>query len=151
MSTQIIRPPAFQRPSGRMYLFAVQNNIADGSWVDIVLNAVSADFKDGIEDIANHRIVVDVAGFYFVNGQISLKEAPVNIQYSVRITKNAAAICLAVLHNRDLLILRRNFSNIIYCSAGDIFEMSVYSADATNATDIQGGENETYLAVQRVR
>ena len=53
---EIIQPPAFQRPTGKLVLDSSQLNLVDGALTQVELDEIPAGYTDGIEDIINFRI-----------------------------------------------------------------------------------------------
>jgi len=153
MNTQIIRPPAFQRPSGKLYLTGDQLNLVDTVWTLVELNTIFGHYTDGIENVATHRITPGVAGFYSIVGQVFFKNLLGDRIYGAAIR----------ISNVDVSIFHQNTgpsgtSCSALCnlpneklSAVDYIELFAASFSGINTVDIAEGLAYTYLSVQRVR
>jgi len=153
MSTQIIRPPAFQKPSGMMYLSADQLNLLDNTETLVELNTIWAGFNDAIENIVTHRITPGKAGFYSIVGQVRFKSVVADKSYHALIRRNTAAIIQNnASHSSDVLGLTAvcvvpNW----YLAADDYIELYAVSNAGVDTVDIDSAELRTFLAIQRVR
>lgn len=149
----IITPaPAYQKPSGKLYLSADQLNLVNNTWTLVELDAIGAGFADGIENTGTHRITLVVPGFYTLLGQVTFKNAVVDCSYDARLYLNGST----------LLLLNYNFSGRdglysvpVSCpykfNATDYVELWARSISGGDTVDIAGGVAFTFLSVQRVR
>jgi len=153
MSTRIIRPPAFQKPSGMMYLVGDQLNLVDNQETLVELNTIRVDFNDAIENIVTHRITPGKSGFYSIVGQVRFKSVVADKSYHALIRRNTVAIVQNnAFHSSNALGLTAvcivpNW----YLEADDYIELYAVSNAGVDTVDIDGCELRTFLAVQRVR
>jgi len=151
MNTQIIRPPAFQRPSGELYLSGSdQLNLADGVKTLVEINTVPLDSIDGIEDKALHRIKPGVAGRYSVVGQVQFTNVVSNKSYLAEIKHNGIVVGRKNVHSSNtddisatVIIPSIHTNEILY------FELMATSNAGVDTVDIK--TLNTRLEVQRVR
>ena len=152
MNTQIIRPPGYQKPSGR-YLSANFLNQANDSYILVPVDSIQSDYTDGIENITTHRITPGVAGFYNIKGQIRYINAYINNAYYRAAIKLSGAII-------DIFELNSPLSTEVSCpvnlinrhfSVTDYLEIYLFKHGDTTAADVSGGSQNTYLELQRVR
>ena len=157
MNTQIIRPPTYQRPNGKLYLSAQQENIVNVTWTLVELNqimgGVPPDFKDGIEDIVNHRIKPGMSGFYTVFGQAVFNNIVLNKSYNVAVCKNG--VQNVIISNKQSSIVDFLYvpcSDIIFIDEDDYLDLRVKHTAGVDTVDISNGTGtDTRLTVQRVR
>ena len=152
MTTRIIQAPAYQKPSGKLYLSAEQFNLANGIWTKVELDAIAAGFTDGIEDTTNHRIKPGFAGWYNIIGLVMFHNPVAAARYYTRIWANGTTA------------LAQNYS---WCGGGDLFSVPVDTLVKLTATDYielwaesHSGDDtvdiwysceNTFLSIQRVR
>jgi len=152
MTTEIRPPAAHQRPSGKMYLSADQLNLVSAVWTVVELNTISANFGDGIEDTAGHRITPGVAGFYDVKGQVAFKNVIADKSYYASVRINGVTYKGVVY---DQAAIAANLTvpvNLhLYLSDTDYLELLAISIAGVNTVDVYAGETRTFLSVQRVR
>ena len=152
MTTEIRPPAAHQKPSGRMYRAAPQDNIVSGAWTLVGLDAISAGFTDGIEDVVTRRITPGVAGFYIVTGQVCFDDVVADRLYEVGLKINGATfIAVAMLHAAIADYLSVNCTDLLYLSATDYVELMARHVAGVDTVDIWRGTYNTFLCVQRVR
>jgi hypothetical protein len=156
MNTQIIRPPAFQRPSGYMYA-DVQQTVNSDVNTKVAFNKVLSNFSDGIEDVSNDRIVVGKAGVYSVFGQVCIEDFEVvaNKLYSISVRLSGSGVYPLHKYNQTAFAdhYKIDISGLVYLSAVDYMEL--YFKHNTGAAifiscAVSIGA-DTYFSVQRVR
>ncbi|MBE3087678.1 MAG: hypothetical protein IMZ71_00955 [Chloroflexi bacterium] len=112
-------------------------------------------FTDGIEDAANNRIKPGVAGFYAITGQVTFSNTLANKRYAVYLINSAyplAYACKNYVHAcLDSEITGRCCLPCIYLSAQDYVTLWAVSMQGDNTCSVEGSEEKTFLAVQRVR
>ena len=151
MNTQIIRAPAFQRPSGKLYLAAAQFNLINTIPTLVLLDSIGAGYKDGIENTVTHRITPGVAGFYSIKGKILLNSVQLSAVFSAFIYINGVNRDTNHFSAAQLGLLTLPCGMDIYLSAIDYVELWVTSVNGDNTADIVAGVETTFLSVQRVR
>jgi len=153
MHTQVIYAPAFQKPSGGLYLNSAQDNISSGVETLVNLDGIFSGFVDGIENVITHRIVVNRSGFYFVIGSISYKSPSVVADkvYECRVRLNGNVISCGALHSSNTTVITAKVQRLIYCLAGDYFDLAAFQVTGVNTVDLLDGYRYTHLFVQRVR
>jgi len=154
MNTQIIRPPARQRPSGYLYLNSVQTNLVDGTPEIVELDTVTSDFFDGIENILTHRITPGIAGYYSIVGNVRFEQLVGDKCYKAEIkvsgnTKDETIIYVGT-GGVGKSIGARCVIPTLHFSATDYVELWATSFADVNTVDISSAIN-TFLSVQRVR
>lgn len=153
MNTQIILPPAYQKPTGRLYLQGDQDNIASGVSTKVEINYVSAEYVDGIEDGVNHRITPGVPGFYTIQGQIVFEEVVADKQYIANIYVNGSPdFSKSYAHSSNVgdISASVNIASV-WLSATDYMELYGEHNAGVGTVDFAGGRHNTFLIVQRVR
>ena len=154
MKSGIIQPPAFQRPSGKLFLGTQQNNLVHGDDTLVLLDTISANFKDGIEDVATHRITPGVAGWYSIVGQVEFESLSMvaDARFGVNIRVSG------VLANENWV--HSSIANTVtgvcllpcyYLTPADYVELHARSYAGVDTVDISSNELSTFLALQRVR
>jgi len=148
MNTQIIRPPAFQRPSGKM-TGPGQLNLANSVPTKMLLDTTPAEYTDNISDPVNHRILPGVAGFYHIVGAVLFYNTITDAIYCARLYVSGVEVCSdwrhAAVSNRNLNC-QCDLPNQ-YLSATQYVELFAISWSGDNWVDI----HNSWLAVQRVR
>ena len=152
MHTQIIRPPAFQKPSGKLVLSSNQNNLVDGVLTLAELDTIPSGYTDGIEDVANYKITPGMAGYYLIAASVYLSSVVADKMYVAYIYKSGSGIAGNILHSKlaEPLI----FPMLVPCqylSATDYLQLWVKSESGDNTVDISAIQEYTYLSVQRIR
>lgn len=152
MTTIITPAPAYQKPSGKLYLSADQLNLVSGEWTLIELDTISANFTDGIEDTTNHRITPGQAGFYDIKGQAYLSQIIAGKRYQLAILVNGTIYKYYTelpggLTNYLTLLVAAHF----YLAAADYLELVILSIAGVDTVDLLGSEPYTFMSVQRVR
>lgn len=155
MHTQIIRPPAFQRPSGKLYLSADQLNLVNTIATLVELDTIPTEYKDGIEDTTLHFLKPLRAGFYNVVGQIYFSACIADKTYYAMLrlsggtfisdvpvhTGNQAGNCVSA----KCCLPNQYFSNT------DYVQLYGQSFAGVDTVDIDHDVSRTFLALQRVR
>jgi len=152
MTTEIRPPAAHQKPSGGMYLSVEQSNLIHNTWTFVELDAISAGFTDGIEDVVNHKLTPGAAGFYIVIAQVCLLNliADKNYRVTIRIS-DATSVADSYAHASTEEYLTIACAALLYLSATDYVQMGVVSMAGVNTVDVLGNPRYTFLSVQRVR
>lgn len=145
-----------QTPSGRIYLETSQQNIADGLFVKILFDSISAGFADGIEDVVNHRILPGVAGWYQFNAYLELESLIDTKKYSIHVTRSGILVAHAeyispVTGTSTAYHISLGVSDVVKLTALQYLEVGIYHNDATEILDVLGEEEGSFLSVQRVR
>lgn len=153
MGTRTIRPPAFQKPSGMMYLSADQLNLVTDTETLVELDAIQAGFNDAIENVATHRITPGPAGFYSMVGQVRFDNVVALKDYHAEIRLNGAG---AIQNNVSHASTTKPVTAICvvpnwYLAADDYIELWAEANADVNTVDIDATELRTFLAIQRVR
>jgi len=149
----LIQPPAFQRPSSKLYLGSNQNDLVSGAPVLVTLDTKPAAYIDGIENVATHRITPGRPGFYAIVGSVFFVNVIASKVYHTLIKINGATfIAESVSH----AVIVDDVSALCcvpnqYLAATDYIELYAMSEAGVNTVDVYGSEDRTYLAVQRVR
>jgi hypothetical protein len=153
MRSGIIQLPAFQRPSGYLYLDATQYDIVDSTPTRVALNTIHALFVDGIENIATYRITPGRAGFYQVNAQATFVNLIANKAYKIEVRLNSMTpIISTIKHASFVSVLDVNCSCVVYLTAAQWLDLWVCHDAGVNTIDIAGTDQWiTFLNVQRVR
>jgi hypothetical protein len=155
MHTQIIRPPAFQRPSGKLYLSAEQVNLVNSSLTLVELDTIPAAYKDGIENTSLHRITPGKAGFYCIVGQVYFWSCVADKSYFSLIRISGGAIVSDVSSHTgnqpgNAVTAKCSLPNQ-YLSKTDYVQLYAQSFAGVDTVDINPEESRTFLALQRVR
>ena len=143
---------SLQKPTGGMYLSVEQSNLVHNVWTFVELDAISAGFTDGIEDIVNHKITPGVAGYYLIIAQLCLLRliADKNYRLTIRIS-DATSIADSYVHSSVVDSLSINCTTIVYLGAADYVQIGVTSMAGVDTVDILANPRYTFLRVQRVR
>ena len=152
MSTIITPAPAYQKPSGKLYLSVSQLNLVNNTLTLVELNSIYTGFTDGIEDTTLHRITPGCAGFYFINGQATFMNvvAAKNYEAAIRVSGVSwVSFCYGWAGGGTLFSVP--VSSLVKLSATDYIELWVRSQSGDNTVDLSGVRYRTYLSVQRVR
>ena len=149
---EIIQPPAFQRPSGKLYLSAPQLNLIDMMPIKVLFDAIAPNYADGIEDLVNNRITITLPGFYDVVAHAILNEVIADKAYAILIYLNGLAAQHDLKHSSNVNFLGLGYSLPCYLDTGDFLEVFITSYAGADTVDVYGGVPiQTFLAVQRVR
>jgi len=152
MTTRITPAPAYQRPTGKLYLSANQLNLVSGVITLVELDAISANFTDGIEDTANHKITPGIAGFYDVKGQVTFTSVIADKIYNVYLRLNGVTTKVGLYrHSSIAAFLTISCTVLLYLSATDYLTLFARSNAGVDTVDVLGQEIYTFLSVQRVR
>ena len=150
MNTQIIRPPAFQKPSGKLVLNSNQLNIADNTATLVELDTIPSEYKDGIENTVTHRITPGRPGFYSIVGVIEFLSVIADKNYQAGVYVSGACINRHVVHSGVAYVIGALCSvPCHYLSAVDFVDLYAYHEAGAGTIDISAFY--TYLSVQRVR
>ena len=152
MQTQIITPPAFQRPSGKLYLGTAQLDLSSAVPTLVELDTVPAEYKNGIENIVTHRIVPGRAGFYSISAQVSFNQVVADKHYGADL--RISGVTKSLNYNHASLAIRIAAICSLPCqyiTANDYIELFAVSFADVDTVDLFGEEKMTYLMVQRVR
>lgn len=154
MNTQIIRPPARQKPSGKLFLDSGQLNLVDGVVTNVSLDHIGSNFTDGIENTGTYKITPGIAGLYYVSGQVTFENVVADKYYYAMIKKaNGPAVYIAFAqgHSSNTEYLAVPTSTIAYLTETDFLQLVACSHSGDNTVDIKAGEYFTNLMAQRVR
>ena len=151
MNTQIIRPPAFQRPSGKLYLANAQLDLINTVPTLVIFDAIGSGYKDGIENTVTHRITPGVAGFYSMKSIVLLSAVLIDKYFTTEIRISGVS--------RGQMTVQTCFNGLIsiptltdfYFTAADFVELWVTSQNGNHEVDIVAGVESSFLSVQRVR
>lgn len=152
MTTIITPAPAFQKPSGKMYLDAHQLNLVDAASTLVELNHVSNGFADGIESTALHRITPGQAGYYIVKGMVTFMYIVANCNYAAGFRINSVT-----WHSYNIgwpsggVVYCVPVGDLVKLTATDYVELWARSYSGDDTVDIYRGLMRTFLSVQRVR
>ena len=147
MHTQIIRPPAFQRPSGGMYVTGI-TDLTNGSYVLMTFDTIISGFNDGIEDVVNHWIKPGVAGYYSIAARISFQNVVADKTYIGDLRVSGVSKETAYWHAATTTFLGgRIVVPVFYLTATDYLTLYAMSNSGDNTVDV----NKAKLWVQRVR
>ena len=152
MGQGIIQPPAFQRPSGKLYLANAQINLVNAAPTRVLFDTIPAEYTDGIEDVGQHEIVAPSTGYYSIAGQVMFENVIADKGYSARIYVDGVSVCANFVHAS--LVLEVAAPVVLpghYVLAGETIRLYAVSYAGVDTVDIQTGQTNTYLAVQRVR
>lgn len=142
-----------QTPNGRMYLELTQEDIPDLSSIQVLLETVSANFTDGIEDIANHWIKPLVAGWYEFHASLYLEHLVDTKRYELHVCRSPGDVLIAqdFRHAATNNQMTLNVSDVCYLTALQYLDVHIYHNDATESLHILGVDVGSFLSVQRVR
>jgi len=153
MGQGIELPPAFQRPSGKLYLANNQLNLVSTVCTLVDLDTIPADFTDGIENTGTHRITPGYGGFYAITGQVTFEAVVADKDYEARVRLNGGGyICRNVSHASKAGSLSVPVSlSCQLMTVADYIELWAQSDAGVDTVDINISEVFTFLALQRVR
>ena len=152
MVQEVHGPPAFQRPSGFLFLEAQQDNLVDGVETLVILTGIPIAFTDGIEDTVNHRIITGIAGFYAIAGQVEFTEVVADKDYIVIFKLNAVVLKEAYVHSSLAANITASFScPVMWVDAVEHLELFAISNAGVDTVDITHLGRNTFLTAQRVR
>lgn len=152
MNTIITPAPAYQKPSGKLYLASTQLDLVNGIWTKVLLETIGANFTDGIEDTVNHRITPGRGGFYDIKGQVTF----------TNIVTPRLYIAALKISGTDLICINDGSASagdhysvpvghLIKLSVTDYIELHAMSVSGDNTVDVRAGSAYTFLSIQRVR
>lgn len=140
------------RPSGWLYLNTHQSDIATATWTIALLDAIGADFADGIEDTVNHKISPGVAGLYQIYGYGRFNQIVADKPYAIRLLLNGSTYLRERwLHGAVVNYLGLDAQIERWLSATDYVQLQVYHEAGVGTVDLYAGIHLTGLVVQRVR
>lgn len=153
MNTQIILPPAYQRPNGKLYLSSTQLNLVNATNTLVELDTIPAAYKDGIENGVIHGIK-PTKGFYSIVGKVNFLFCVADKEYTTRIEiTGIGVICKAVLQSSHAgsTISPLCCLPCHYLDGDTTVYLYARSDSGDDTVDIDEGEEDTFLSVQRVR
>ena len=153
MGVCIISQPNFQRPSGKLYLLTPMTNLINNTATRVLLDTIPPDFKDGIEDIVNHRITPGKAGLYLVNSRAYFDLAAADTVYKIEVRENGNVISSdhqqCSIANGEVTC-EINF--LCHLAHDSYLELWATSVSGNDDVGLHGGPIQvTALSVQRVR
>jgi len=152
MTTRITPAPAYQRPSGKLYLGSDQLNLVHDTATLVELDTIASGFTDGIEDTANHKITPGVAGFYLITAQVRFMNLVAEKTYKAGIVVNAASYyCHNITWAGGGVYLTMPLAALVKLTATDYVRLFAESESGDDTVDIGGSQWATFLSVQRVR
>ena len=152
MCNEISLPQAYQRPSGKMYLNVLQQNLEHGAVTLVLLDTIPANYVDGIENTGTHRITPGIPGYYSIVGQITFSQPTVNTSYQCTIKVSGVSVVMDTKHSSQAYDLTvKCVLPCHYLSEIDFVELYATSRSGDNTVDILNSEVQTFLSVQRVR
>ena len=150
MGAHLTQPHLASRPNGKLWLDNAQNDLVHAAVTRVNLNAVSADFTDGIENIINHRITPVVPGLYQISAQACFVNCVSNKDYEIFIRINGFTRyeTLVPLNSAgDRISIACSFP---YYLNDDYVELFVRSMAGVDTVDLANFEQDTFLAVTRL-
>jgi len=145
-------------PSGRMYLQGLQDNIVSGAPTRVALNAIDADFTDGIEDVVNHWILPGVDGLYQFNASLFWDTTLDDNHYDLSVhsgrtgSENIRAKAIVTgCTNIGGLEVSVNISGLVWMDNLDHIFILGHHLDGTNNPDFVSTSPKTFLSLHRVR
>ena len=134
-----------------MYLSANQLNLVSGVITVVEVDTIPAEYVDGIENEVTYRITPEVAGFYSVDGVITLANVIATKDYTGYLYISNVARDINEQHSAiNLPVTMKLFMNSVYFSITDYVDLRVKSGAGVDTVDISAGY-KTSLTVQRVR
>jgi len=141
-----------QIPSGKLYLSSDQLNLVSGAATDVELDTIADGFTDGVEDTVNHRITPGVAGFYDLKGMVTFKNVVADKSYYTIIKHSVSGTLVTVKghasRSEDLSVPATVH---VYLPADGYLTLQAISYAVVDTVDINSGERQTFLSIQRVR
>jgi len=142
-----------QGPSGKMVKNADQDSLQSGVETLVTFETIPAEYTDGIEDLANNRFVIPIAGYYSIVGSIRLDNILVEYaEFSSIIKVNTTKVCTyfaQIVINKPITCLC--VLPCQYLAVNDIVRLYAKQTAVEDDVDIIGDIWSTFLAVQRVR
>lgn len=147
MNTQIIRAPAFQRPSGKM-IGPAQSSLATGNLIKMLINTIPAHYTDGIEDALNNRIIPGIAGFYNITANIIYEDPVADTRYTAVTYVTGVQVDANIQHasHENYLTCHCNLASH-WLSAVDVVELYAQHFSGGASVNVTSSN----LCVQRVR
>jgi len=129
-----------------------QLNILSDVKTLILFDAIDPNFTDGIEDVANHRILPGVAGYYYFSASIVAQTISVAKDHTLHVARNPGAITIAQdsRHSGMNFNLALAVSDVCYLAANQWLDVYYMQHDSDNV-DVLAYTNMSWLSVQRVR
>lgn len=149
-----VTAPNLSRPSGELGLGTNQLNIVSGTPTTVLIDTIAAGFADGIEDTGNNRITPGVPGWYLIVGRIRWSSVPAATNLVAMVRRNGSTVVVQNQNENSVggSGLPVQCSKVIkVAQVSDYFELRGLQNSGVNTPDIDGQEEETFLAVQRVR
>ena len=146
--SQLLNPTVI----ARAYLSADQDNLTNGTWTRVLLNAETFDVGDNFS-IANSSFTVPITGYYQINASVFFEAADLvaDKHYYAQVRRDTSPIFNVYSHAAISQPLVLNGSDIFYLTAGQEVSLWAMSNSGDNAVDIDSGETETFLTIQLVR
>lgn len=153
MGQDIILPPAFQRPTGKLYLANDQLNLVSGAMTIVQLDTIPPEYTDGIENVGTYGITPGVPGFYSIVGQVWFYNVVADKWYDSAILINAATFeCESSSQSsQPASITTKSVAASIYLTNTDFVRLVAWSGAGVHTVDIGAGRPRTFLNLQRVR
>ena len=152
MTIKITPAPAYQKPSGRLYLGSNQLNLVNNIATIVALDTIGAGFTDAIEDTTLHRITPGYAGFYNIVGMVTFLNIVAARNYAACILVNSVvSYCYHVSWAGGGTYYGIPVGDEIKLTATDYVQLIAVSISGDNTVDLSAGLHQTFLSVQRVR
>lgn len=91
MVTKVSTPMIAGGPAFSVYRNTDQGSVSTGVWTKVQLNAENFDTDSAFDSSTNYRFTPTVAGYYQINGNISVAAGTALTNCSIAIYKNGAA------------------------------------------------------------
>lgn len=147
-------PPAgiILKPSGRAYQGTAIVDTITGQWTRVDLDAISAGFTDGIENLLTNRIIPGVAGLYRIHGSVYFSTSMVaDMDFYAAIDISGVYSAQVHIHSAKIGNLVIPVSLLIWLTAVNYVELYGRQDSGANLIKISPLENACFLEVQRIR
>lgn len=147
---KIIKMPIGYKLEGgigaRAYLGTQMNNLADDTWIKVLLDTINWDLEENF-DVVNNKFVAPVSGYYQVNASIGIGGTQANRRYLAGINKNGSPTTRVSGHASNTAYFGVSISDIVYMVKGDSLELWVYCDTVGSTSDVRQGLSVTFMSV----
>ncbi len=142
---------ANHKPGGCIYSGAVQSSLVDSEETLVVLGYASTDFGDDIEDPDNNKITPGVEGIYAVIGRVTFMNCIAGKAYRVRLFFNGVYVLTSYGHAADAGYLSVIVTGLLKITEVQSVTLKATSYAGVDTVDLQGGSDQTFIALSRIR
>jgi hypothetical protein len=144
---------AFPNVKARAYLNAAQNDLTDGAWVKVLLDAESYDIGSHFDAVTNHLFTVPTTGYYLITASVAFTAASMITakRYGLRINlNNGTEVSTGFSHSSVAKELNVKLSDILYLNVNDTVQLDALSDAGASTVDLDANIVHTFMAIHLI-